>query len=54
MDGRDIRVELLIVAPKDSIAAANVLATAGFFVMKDGWLAAPGVVFVDAVRENFR
>ena len=53
MDGRDIRVELLIVAPKDSIAAANVLATAGFFVMKDRWLAAPGVVFVDAVREYF-
>jgi hypothetical protein len=33
--------------------AANVLATAGFFVMKDRWLAAPGVVFADVVREYF-
>ena len=51
MDGRDIRVELLMVAPQGEGSAANIVATAVFCVIKDGWLAAPGVVFPDAVRE---
>lgn len=53
MDGHDIRVELLMVAKEGEDAAANVVATAAFCVIKDGWLAAPGVVFPNAVREYF-
>jgi hypothetical protein len=53
MDGQDIRVELLMVAQEGEDAAANVVATAAFCVIKDGWLAAPGVVFPNAVREYF-
>jgi antitoxin YqcF len=49
MDGVDIRVELAAVAPAE--AMANVLATAAFNVLKDGWLAAPGVVFPDLIAE---
>jgi antitoxin YqcF len=51
MDGHDIRVELLMVAKEGEDAAANVVATAAFCVIKNGWLAAPGVVFPNAVRE---
>lgn len=50
LDGEDIRVELLMTA-SESPDAANMVATAAFCVMKDGWLAAPGVVFPDIVRE---
>lgn len=53
LDGRDIRVELLIVGPRESSGLANVVATAAFCVLKDGWLAAPGVVFPDAISEYF-
>jgi hypothetical protein len=51
LEGEDIRVELLLVAESKYEEAANVLATAAFTVMKDGWLAAPGVVFPGAVAE---
>jgi hypothetical protein len=51
MNGRDIRVELLMVVPEAEDRAGNIVATAAFCVMKDGWLAAPGVVFPEAVRE---
>lgn len=51
LDGRDIRVELaFVVDGRSTSVAANILATAAFCVMKDGWLAAPGVVFPNAVR----
>ena len=53
MDGRDIRAEFLMTAPKGEDSAANIVATSAFCVMKDGWLAAPGVVFPDAVRAHF-
>lgn len=52
MDGRDIRVELLIVAPRHEVVAGAALSTAAFCVMKDRWLAAPGVVFPDVVKEH--
>ncbi|GAA1811995.1 hypothetical protein GCM10009812_00950 [Nocardioides marinus] len=45
LDGRDIRVELMIVGPRDVPELGNVVATSAFNVSKDGWLAAPGVVF---------
>lgn len=53
LDGRDVRVELLIVGRRGVAALANVVATAAFYVMKDGWLAAPGVVFPNAIGEYF-
>ena len=53
LEGDDIRVELLWVAQSGLEEAANVLATSAFNVMKDGWLAAPGVVFPGAVREYY-
>lgn len=53
LEGDDIRVELLFVAARGQESAANAVATSAFFVLKDGWLAAPGVVFPDAVREYF-
>lgn len=51
LEARDIRVELLIVGSRDRPELANVVATAAFFVLKDGWLAAPGVVFPNAISE---
>lgn len=53
MDQQDIRVELMMVSSVDAEQVANVVATSAFLVMKDGWLAAPGVVFPNAVREYF-
>lgn len=47
LDDQDIRVELIGVAPGDVEDYPNLLATAAFYVIKDGWLAAPGVVFPD-------
>ena len=38
-------------AANESSFAANMVATAAFCVMKDGWLAAPGVVFPNIVSE---
>ena len=51
MDGRDVRVELLMVGPVRMAEAANIVATSAFRVLKEGWLAAPGVVYPNAVRE---
>ena len=51
LEGDDIRVELACVVESSASAMANVLATAAFNVMKDGWLAAPGVVFPDLLSE---
>ncbi len=51
MEGVDIRVEVAGVAPTQATAFPNMLATAAFYVMKDGWLCAPGVVFPNLVRE---
>jgi hypothetical protein len=53
LDEADIRVELLMVGRKEDEEVANVVATSAFCVMKDGWLAAPGVVFPTAVSEYF-
>lgn len=53
LEGRDIRVELLIRGHSDETAIANAVASAAFFVKKDGWLAAPGVVFPDQLSEYF-
>jgi antitoxin YqcF len=53
VDGTDIRVELMATASDSDTALPNMLATAAFNVTKDGWLAAPGVVFPDLVRMYF-
>jgi hypothetical protein len=45
LEAQDVRVELAGVAPTSSSEFANALATAAFFVVKDHWLCAPGVVF---------
>jgi hypothetical protein len=51
LDDQDIRVELAATAESSAEAMANVLATSAFNVMKDGWLAAPGVVFPGLLQE---
>lgn len=43
LDAQDVRTELLGVS--DVAAFPDALATAAFYVMKDRWLVAPGVVF---------
>jgi hypothetical protein len=53
LEGDDIRVELLLVTDSGREEAANIVATAAFCVIKNGWLAAPGVVFTDAVAEYY-
>lgn len=53
LDGKDVRVELMATARVDDAELANLVATVAFFVIKNGWLAAPGVVFPDQVREYF-
>jgi hypothetical protein len=45
LDGRDIRTELAGVAETTVTAYPDVLSTAAFYVIKDQWLVAPGVVF---------
>ena len=45
MDGNDVRVEVAGVASAMKREFANLISTAAFYVMKDRWLAAPGVVF---------
>lgn len=54
LEDDDLRVELLLVTDARYDEAANVLATSAFGVVKDGWLAAPGVVFPNAVSEYYR
>ncbi|WP_338597470.1 suppressor of fused domain protein [Saccharopolyspora sp. SCSIO 74807] len=51
LDNADVRVELAGVSPTSADGFANMLATAAFQVSKEGWLAAPGVVFPNLVRE---
>jgi hypothetical protein len=53
LEGDDIRVELLMVTDSGRGEAANIVATAAFCVIKDDWLAAPGVVFTGAVAEYY-
>lgn len=45
LDGEDIRVELAGVASSGAAEFANVLGEAAMLVMKDHWLAAPGVTY---------
>jgi hypothetical protein len=49
LDGKDIRVELMVVLERSYEEAGNIVATSAFTVIKDRWLAAPGVVFPDVV-----
>lgn len=51
IDGTNIPVELMLVGPSNLESLANAVATAGFNVSKDSWLAAPGVVFPHLVSE---
>jgi antitoxin YqcF len=51
LDERDVRVELAGVAATSQTAFSNLIATAAFYVMKQGWLAAPGVVFPNLLNE---
>lgn len=53
MDDKDIRVELAAVAPSGVVEFPNALATAAFCVIKDKWLAAPGVVFPDLLNHFY-
>lgn len=53
LEGNDIRVELLGATESGSDDFANVLASAAFSIAKDDWLAAPGVVFPNLVKEYF-
>lgn len=46
-----MRVELAGVAPTTASAFPQLLATAASAVQRDGWLAAPGVVFRDLLAE---
>jgi antitoxin YqcF len=50
LDGKDVRTELAAVADVKIEAMANVLSTAAFFVIKNNWLAAPGVVFPEILE----
>jgi hypothetical protein len=51
LDGKDIRVEMAGVAATSDAAFPNMLATAAFYVIKDSWLCAPGVVFPSLVKD---
>jgi hypothetical protein len=51
LEGKDIRVEIAGVAPCSATEFPNMLASAAFFVIKDRWLCAPGVVFPALVKE---
>jgi hypothetical protein len=45
LEGDDIRVEVAGVAPSIATGFPSLLSTVAFFVTKDHWLCAPGVVF---------
>jgi len=47
---RPILSELLLDVRRIDERLANVLSTAAFFILKDGWRVAPGVVFEDIVQ----
>jgi len=51
LDGENVPVELAGVASTDAKTFGNLLATAALYVMKDRWLAAPGVVFPELVNQ---
>ena len=51
LDDRPVPVELLVVTQAHVDWLPNLVSTAAFYVMKQGWLAGPGVVFPDVVRE---
>ena len=53
LDGVDVRVELMVSGRQEDEAVASLVATSAFFVMANGWLAAPGVVFPRLVAEYF-
>jgi hypothetical protein len=50
LEQSDIRVEMAGVASTNLTEFPNMIASAAFNVIKDGWLAAPGVVFPSLVR----
>jgi hypothetical protein len=52
LNGTVVRVELAVVAPRASENYPDMLAMAAFNVLKDGWLAAPGVVF-DSIMKYY-
>jgi antitoxin YqcF len=51
LDGKVVRVEFAGVAPNSLGSYPGMLATAAFNVLKDSWLAAPGVVFPSIVKD---
>lgn len=53
LNDKDVRVELAGVAALTETEYPNLLATAAFQVQKEGWLAAPGVVFPGMVRDFY-
>lgn len=53
LEDKDVRVELAGVAALTETEYPNLLATAAFQVQKEGWLAAPGVVFPGLVRDFY-
>ena len=53
LDDVDVRVELMAVSASADALLPNLVATAAFNVIKDGWLAAPGVPFPNLVREYY-
>jgi hypothetical protein len=44
-----LATEILLDARGSSKTIANIIATIGFYIMKDGWRVAPGVTFADVV-----
>ncbi len=53
LEGTDIRVEIAGVAASSAVEFVNLLSTAAFFVIKDRWLCAPGVVFPDLIGRYY-
>lgn len=51
LDAVNVPVELLMVGQLPTETLGNIVATSGFCVAKDRWLAAPGVVFPDVVAQ---
>jgi hypothetical protein len=49
LDDRDVRVEMIGMAAGAVEAFPNVIASAAFFVIKNHWLCAPGVIFPDVL-----
>ena len=45
LNGNDLRVEIVGVAPRKAEEFANLIATLAFFIVKDHWVCAPGIVF---------